>query len=281
MYTARMDTTNPDPDQSHDLRVVFLGSGSSGNATAVTDGSTTILVDCGFSAREIAKRLSASAIDPSTVQAILVTHEHSDHIRGIDVFARRHAAGCVVHASAGTGRRLGLHQHTATNVATCSQPFRIGTLEVTPFTSSHDAEQPLGYRIETPTDSVGVVTDTGILTPQAREVLRGVRVLGIEANHDVAMLETGPYPAFLKRRIRSRSGHLSNEQAAAALADLATDALAHVFALHRSRTNNTATLAQLALEQRVRELGLDVPVTVAQQAYPCDSCPPQSVLFDT
>lgn len=275
-----MTAAHPQSHSSHDLRVVFLGSGSSGNATAVTDGTTTILVDCGFSAREIVKRLSASAIDPASVQAILVTHEHTDHIKGIDVFARRHSTECVVYASAGTNRRLALGERAAVDAAVCSQSFRIGTLDVTPFASSHDAEQPLGYRIDTPTDAVGIVTDTGVLTPQAREVLRGVRILGIEANHDATMLDTGPYPAFLKRRIRSNAGHLSNEQAAAALADLASDSLSHVFALHRSRTNNTATLAQIALEQRVHELGLDVPVIVAQQAQPCDSCAPQATLFD-
>lgn len=275
-----MKTTRPSVASPHPLRVVFLGSGSSGNATAVTDGDTTVLVDCGFSAREVAKRLSACGIDPASVSAILVTHEHTDHVRGIDVFSRNHGAGCIVHASTGTRRRLICGPTVETGEAMCSEPFRIGTLSVTPFSTSHDALQPLGYRIDSGLDAVGIMTDTGVLTPQAREVLAGVRILGIETNHDVPMLDSGPYPAFLKRRIRSNAGHLSNEQAASALAELASDALTHVFALHRSRTNNTAEHAQAAIERQARELGLDVSVTVASQVEPCDSCAPQTKLFD-
>ena len=276
-----MKTTQPSVPDAHPLRVVFLGSGSSGNATAITDGKTTVLVDCGFSAREVSRRLAACTIDPASVSAILVTHEHTDHVRGIDVFSRNHAAECIVHASTGTRKRLTCGPAVETVAVACSEPFRVGNLEVTPFATSHDAEQPLGYRIDSPSDAVGIVTDTGVLTSQAREVLAGVRVLGIETNHDVPMLDSGPYPEFLKRRIRSQAGHLSNEQAATALAELASDALTHVFALHRSRTNNTADLAQAAIERQVRELGLGVSVTVARQVEPCDSCAPQTTLFHT
>ncbi|PKQ16280.1 MAG: hypothetical protein CVT67_05720 [Actinobacteria bacterium HGW-Actinobacteria-7] len=266
VYTAAM---NPSPT----LRIVFLGSGSSGNSAAITDGETTLLLDCGFSAREISKRLTGSGISPESVSAILVTHEHSDHVRGIDVFTRRHAPGCVVVATAGTLRAPEFAALTADRREIRSgQTMRVGTLNVVAFRTSHDAVQPVGYRVDIDGDSVGVTTDTGVLTEEAAEALSGVRVLGIESNHDLHMLERGPYPAFLKHRIRSARGHLSNSDAADALERLATERLEQVFALHRSSTNNTATLAGALLRDRAQRLGLTVPVTVASQTTACDSC---------
>lgn len=265
---------------THPLRVVLLGSGSSGNATAITDGVTTVLLDCGFSAKEVGARLDRAGIAPSSVAALLVTHEHSDHTRGVDVFVRRYAPGCTIVASAGTARAANLGAVSAVSTARCCEPQRIGTLEITPFAVSHDAAEPLGYRIDAACGSVGIATDTGVLTAQALEVLRGVELLGIESNHDVRMLERGPYPGFLKRRILSHTGHLSNEAAAAALGHLASESLSRVFALHRSTTNNTAALAEASLLRQTAALGISAPVTVVSQTELCDSSPPQSTLFE-
>lgn len=256
------------------LRVVFLGSGSSGNATAITDGTTTVLVDCGFSAREVSRRLCDAGIEPHAVAGLLVTHEHSDHVRGIDVFVRRHAPGCTVYATRGTlrARELSDLQADRQQVAP-GETIRVGTLDIVAFATSHDAAQPVGYRLDSNGDSVAVATDTGVLTEQAAEALADVRVLGLESNHDLRMLERGPYPAFLKHRIRSARGHLSNADAADALERLASDRLEQVFALHRSTTNNTVTLAETLLRDRAERIGLDIRVTVAAQALPCESCP--------
>lgn len=263
------------------IRVVFLGSGSSGNATAITDGETTLLVDCGFSAREVSKRLESVGIAPASVTAVLLTHEHMDHVRGVSVFSRRHASDCAIYATRGTCEKAGLTGE-AFDVTTVSagETLRIGTLDVLPFCTSHDAQEPVGYRVERDGHAVGIATDTGMLTPEAAEALADVDILGIESNHDAMMLERGPYPSFLKRRIRSHAGHLSNEDAAAALERLASDRLRQVFGLHRSRTNNTAELARETLAMRVDRLGLNIPVVVARQDMTVDSSPPQGRLFE-
>jgi phosphoribosyl 1,2-cyclic phosphodiesterase len=261
------------------LRVVVLGSGSGGNAVAVTDGATTLLVDCGFSAKETARRMAIVGLDAGRVSAVLVTHEHSDHIRGIDVFTRRHR--CSVFATRGTRRAAGLDA-LATEVCglTAGEPQRIGTFSVLPFRISHDAAEPVGFRIEADSgERFGMATDTGVLTAEAAEALRDVDILGLESNHDLAMLANGPYPGFLKARIRSDEGHLSNPDAAAALELLASDRLTRLFALHRSGTNNSPTIVKRALTARAAAIGLHIPIDVARQDLPLDSSPPQGELF--
>ena len=261
------------------LHIVFLGSGSGGNAVAVTDGTTTLLIDCGFSARETARRMTLAGLDANSVAAILLTHEHSDHLRGVEVFARRHH--CSVHTTRGTRRAAGL-DHIDSEVVTvhAGSDTRIGSLSIRAFRTSHDAAEPVGFRIETSADErFALATDTGVLTQEAAEALSGVDYLGLECNHDTTMLDNGPYPSFLKRRIRSAEGHLSNAAAADALETLASDRLRGVFALHRSNTNTTPRLAKAALTVRLDRMGLGIPVHVAPQNEPLDSSPAQGALF--
>lgn len=263
-------------------RIIALGSGSAGNAYAITDGETTVLVDCGFSAREVSRRLASAHIEADEVSAIFLTHEHGDHVRGVEVFCRRHARAAVVYASCGTRRAGGLDDVVAEVVSlTAGETVRVGTLEVLPFRTSHDAAEPFGYRIARGTRAVGIVTDTGVLTEEAREALVGCEAIGLESNHDLDMLANGPYPAYLKRRIASAHGHLSNRDAADAVERLAHDGLQHVLAVHRSRTNNTARLAGALLKARLERIGLPgVAVTVAAQDSVCESDPPQGTLFE-
>lgn len=261
------------------LRVVILGSGSGGNAVAVTDGATTLLVDCGFSARETARRMALAGLDAGRVTAVLVTHEHSDHIRGAEVFARRHA--CCVLATRGTRRAAGLDAIAAdVRGLTAGEPERLGTFTVVPFRTSHDAAEPVGFRFEADCgERFGMATDTGVLTHEAVEALSDVDILGLESNHDLTMLANGPYPQFLKSRIRSERGHLSNPDAAEALELLASPRLRHIFALHRSSTNNSPTIVKRTLVARSESIGLKVPIDVARQDTPVDSSPPQGSLF--
>lgn len=262
------------------LRAVFLGSGSSGNCTAVTSGDDVILLDCGFSAREIATRLRAASIDPSHVAAIFVTHEHSDHIKGIDVFVRRHAPGCTVHSTSGTLRASGLDRtKIELRALVPGSTVHVGSLGVVAFRTSHDAAEPVGYRVEASGHVMGLATDTGVLTHEALEALSGADILGLEGNHDVHMLRSGPYPAHLKRRILSARGHLSNEDAARALRRLASDNLKQIITLHRSTTNNTSALVAEAFRAEVARLGLKTPVHVAEQHRTHDTTPPQTSLF--
>jgi phosphoribosyl 1,2-cyclic phosphodiesterase len=251
------------------LHVVALGSGSAGNATLVSDGSTTVLIDCGLSAREVSRRIEVAGYDPSSVSAILVTHEHSDHVRGIDVFCRRHAPDCAVYATPGTRDAECMDAFAARTVAVRhGDSVRIGGLGVLAFRTSHDAADPVGYRIDAGGRVFGLLSDTGVLTGEALEALRGCDVLGMECNHDPEMLDNGPYPGFLKRRIRSAVGHLANDEAGAALERLACDRLSAVLALHRSETNNTERLAAAAVTSTIRRLGLAASVTVARQKEP-------------
>lgn len=247
------------------MRVVVLGSGSSGNAILVEHGATALLIDCGFSARETARRLISVGVDPSRVAAVLVSHEHTDHVRGLDVFARRYAPGCAVVATPGTLASLRWHgRRPALERIRPGTALRIGTLTVTAYRTSHDAAEPVGYRIDGPL-SFGLLTDSGEVTPDALEMLAGVELLGLELNHDAEMLMTGPYPWHLKRRIASERGHLSNEQALCALGELAHPGLRGVIALHRSRTNNTEALVLATLTERLARLGTEALAACASQ----------------
>ena len=239
-----------------------------------------LLVDCGFSARETARRLRLVGLRAEDVSAILVTHEHSDHIRGVEVFQRRHGMAAVA-CTLGTRRAAGFDAlFGEVRTLTIGEAERFGTLTVVPFRTSHDAAEPVGYRIESDGGQrLGLATDTGVLSVEAAEALADVDLLGLESNHDVRMLENGPYPYYLKRRIRSEQGHLSNADACDALERLASDRLRRVFALHRSTTNNSASIVKRELAARAAAIGLRVPVDVAPQDDVLDSCPPQGSLF--
>ncbi|MCE5203193.1 MAG: MBL fold metallo-hydrolase [Actinomycetia bacterium] len=246
----------------------FLASGSSGNATLVHAAGRGVLIDCGISARECRRRIASAELDGIAIEALLLTHEHSDHLRGVRVMSR--TLGIPVYATRGT---LAVARADLADVPGCVEItheaiFGAAGLRIMAIRTSHDAAEPVGFRIETPQGRVlGFASDTGVITPECAEGLAGCDLLAIEANHDVQMLEAGPYPLFLKRRILSERGHLSNVHAADAVRRLGCDRLHTIVGLHLSQHNNLPAIACDAVSDAVRQTGLGARVLTASAAH--------------
>ena len=232
------------------IHLHILASGSSGNAAIVEGPQTSILIDCGLSRRELLRRSQELDIDTDRIAAIFITHEHSDHVGGLRVFAK-HFDGPIF-ATSGTAhilsQRSSMDGVTFSLISTDAQK-RVGEISVQAFSTSHDVAEPVGFRFSLlgeknlEIDSIGYCTDTGILTDDALTKLAGARILALESNHDEHMLATGPYPQVLKERVGGPYGHLSNEQAASALAGLIRPNTRTVVGMHLSRENNRPSLA--------------------------------------
>jgi phosphoribosyl 1,2-cyclic phosphodiesterase len=244
------------------VRFTWLGSGSRGNAALIEAGGTCVMLDCGFGLREIEGRLARAGRAPADVDAILVTHEHSDHIGGVARFAARH--GTRVLATTGTARGFRGQPPPRLERICAHESFAVGALEIAPMPVPHDAREPCQFVFSDGALRLGIVTDLGRATQHVVDSLAGCDALALECNHDEALLAAGPYPAALKRRVGSDLGHLANRQAAALLAALDLARLRHVIALHLSETNNTPPLARAAL---AGVLGCDpADIGVADQA---------------
>jgi phosphoribosyl 1,2-cyclic phosphodiesterase len=235
------------PWESDGLRLHVLATGSAGNASLVETPDGMILVDCGISCRQILARTRALGLDPERIRAILITHDHTDHLAGLRVTASK--LHVPVYASAGT---LGAARWPA---MISGSPLKerisveIAGVRVTPFPVPHDAVQTFGFRFERAADSIGFCTDIGHMTSEAAEMLSDATVLALEANHDLAMLRSYPgYPRMLKERIAGESGHLSNDQCSAALSELATTRTRCVVGMHISEHTNLPSVCRDALE---------------------------------
>ena len=232
------------------IRFCSLGSGSTGNATVVegSGGITTtrLLVDAGFSLRELELRLARAGLEPTDLDAVFVTHEHSDHIGCAIAFAEKHRL--AVWMSRGTWRAIG---ETAVperlGFVRDGEKVALGDLELTPFTVAHDAAEPLQLRCGDGNASVGVLTDLGSITEHMLDGVRGVDALVLECNHDEAMLAESRYPPSLKARIGGRYGHLSNATAVELLASGIASSLRHLVGAHLSRENNRPEIVRSAL----------------------------------
>ena len=237
------------------VRVVPLGSGSSGNATLVSFGERRILVDAGLSARELALRLTAVGVAPSTLAAILLSHEHHDHARGLERFAVKHRVPVFTSPETLAALNLAPRHLGAWHPFEPGIPFEAFGVKIDPFTVPHDAVDPVGFVLAKDGVRVGIATDLGHQTTVVLERLRGCHVLLVEANHDDGMLVRGPYPWALKQRIGGRLGHLSNEEAATLIAATADDDCQAVILAHLSENNNTAALARQAVATALARAG--------------------------
>jgi len=227
------------------LRFASLGSGSRGNAVVVEHGATCLLVDCGFSVRETERRLRRLGLEPERLSALLVTHEHADHVGGVGVLARRY--GMPVWMTPGTRAAAQVGELPRFEPLDCHHPFALDDIEIHPFPVPHDAREPCQFVFSDGARRLGVLTDTGESTPHVAAQLVGCDALLLEANHDRQMLHDGPYPPSLKARVGGRLGHLSNDQAAALLGQVDCTRLQHVVAGHLSDKNNRPELARRAL----------------------------------
>ena len=251
------------------MRIGVLGSGSGGNAVVVESGAHRILIDAGFSCRELVRRMKKLDFDPATLSGLLLTHEHVDHCRGADRFARK--LNLPIYATRGTlsGARLREEAVRSAVVLRSGEPCEVAGFRVEPFTLPHDAREPVGFLIEDPCGRrIGLVADLGCRTGLAWGRLKDLDVLLIETNHDLDMLRNGPYPWSLKQRIAGRHGHLSNRDAADGLPELMTDRLRCVVLYHLSETNNLPALADAAVREVLDRERCSARMVIAEQDHP-------------
>ncbi len=227
------------------MQFASLGSGSRGNATLVEAGGTLVMLDCGFSCRETERRMARLGRSPDQLSALLVTHEHSDHVRGVAALARRY--GVPVWLTRGSWQMLRDRDLPEVQYFGADAGFPVGDLQVQPYTVPHDAREPCQFVFSDGARQLGVLTDTGRMTPHIVARLERCDALLLECNHDAGMLADGPYPDALKRRVGGPLGHLSNAQAAGLLERVDGSRLQHVVAAHLSEQNNAPELARAAL----------------------------------
>ena len=257
------------PFEWGDVLLTFqtFASGSSGNAALLSQGETHVLIDMGISCRRITQALGALGLRPETLSAVCVTHEHRDHVSGLDTFVKKYRTPVL--CSAGTARQLsyriaGIELQLAPFV--CGDVLTLGDLTVRTFPLSHDVSDGAGYRFDGPEGSLGVLTDTGYITDGAREALLGVDFLMLEANHDVECLRAGPYPYQLKERVLGACGHLSNAAAARFACESAARGTCQILLAHLSAENNTPAMAKNAVGRALAAAGYKGTLSVAPRS---------------
>lgn len=227
------------------LRFAYLGSGSRGNAALIESGDTCVMLDCGFSAKETERRVRRLDKRPSDISALIITHEHGDHVAGAVRFARRHSIDLWM--TPGTRAAVRDAHLAKLRLVNCHEAFSIGDLQIEPTPVPHDAREPCQYVFGNGEHRLGILTDTGHVSRHMLSVYDGCDALALECNHSAQMLAEGAYPAHLKDRVSCNYGHLSNDQAADMLKNIDCSALGHIVGLHLSDKNNTPELAQIAL----------------------------------
>jgi phosphoribosyl 1,2-cyclic phosphodiesterase len=230
----------------------LLGSGSSGNSTLVSDGTRHILIDIGLSARETTRRLLSCGLQPEQISAIVVSHEHGDHCRGVYPFAKHLDIPVFMTEGAFKASGMPLNPSRVEHIET-GVPFDVYGLEFTPFAVPHDAADPIGLCLSKNGVKIGIVLDLGYISNLVVERLKDCDAIVLESNHDLSMLKVGPYPWALKQRVMSRRGHLSNDAVADYLSNGFDGKARHVILAHLSKKNNLPEIALLSAENALTE----------------------------
>ncbi len=260
----------------NNLTIFPLRSGSSGNATLISDGVTHLMVDCGISGKAAAESLCAAGVAPADVAAILITHEHSDHIKGVGILSRKY--GIPIYARRETLDAMSdiIGKINPENIHIIETDFSLGDIRIKPFDIPHDAAKPTGYVFENDSDKAAIATDIGELNETVLNAVKGSRCVLLEANYDPNMLDIGSYPYTLKRRIKSNRGHLCNEEAGIFAAALAKSGTKEIILGHLSRENNYPALAFATVKNVLREAKITkesgVSLCVAERDKPGCVC---------
>jgi len=239
------------------VRISVLGSGSKGNCTVLASSRTRILIDAGFSHRNLRKRMRACGEDPKSLNAVVVTHEHADHVNGLRVIAKK--LRIPIYMTRGTYKAWQQWEREQNDdepaQLDCMEPFdagrsfQIGDIDVMPFTIPHDAADPVGFTFKIEGVKIGYATDLGYVPASVKHHLKGCDGLVLESNHDLEMLRTGPYPWVVKQRVMSRVGHLSNDALAQFLTEDYDGGAAFLVLAHLSEQNNHPEIARKCAEQ--------------------------------
>lgn len=256
------------------MRLVSIASGSSGNCIYIGSDTTHILIDAGISTKRIEQGLADIGVSLRDLSGILVTHEHSDHISGLNTLSKKYEI--PIFTSEGTfqgierSKSLNAVKRDQFHEVAADEPFFIGDLEILPFMIDHDAAEPLAYRVNGHKASAAVVTDLGVYSQYTINHLQNLDALLLESNHDIRMLEVGPYPYYLKRRILGNKGHLSNEASGRLLGEILHDNMKKILLGHLSKENNYAALAFETVRQEVTMCenpykGSDFDISVASR----------------
>lgn len=248
------------------VKVCLLASGSKGNSLYIEAGDTRLVIDAGLAASEIAKRLESIGVDAGSVNALLITHEHGDHVRGAGAFARKFKVPVVIsYPTHRTDEKA--FRKTEVIEFESGHSFSFRDLLIDPFPITHDAADPVGFIIDSGEGRVGVATDLGIATRLVRDKLKECRVLVLESNHDEEMLVNGPYPWHLKQRIKSRHGHLSNIDSADLLGEVLHQNLEGLFLAHLSEVNNDPAVASSVVRDLLDRRNICAPQMVVGNQY--------------
>ena len=255
------------------VRFTILGSGSSGNCAYLETDEARILIDAGFSARQIRKRLASISRAPENLTGILITHEHSDHVQGLVTLCEKLRIPVYCNRPTKDALAFQAKANLEYRIFTTGGAFELGDIMVETFSVPHDAQEPVGFMLRTTAGNIGFLTDLGHATKLVIERVKPANVLVLEANHDVKLLQECPYrPWSLKQRILSRHGHLSNEAAADAAVEVMSADMRHLYLGHLSRECNRPEIARNAVASRLTEIGAaHVNLQLASQAEACET----------